>query len=140
VNELDPLLQGCPGDIGRLIADKAYDRGPLRDDLAEQGIDVVIPARSNWINPPPHDERAYKARHVVENSFADLKHFRGIATRYCKLKATFVALLQRCLWHLATKPRQRPRSPWLDTDSEAAPSEPKPPETTPQQGRLWPRE
>lgn len=142
MNELDPLLQGCPGDIGRLIADKAYDSGPLRDGLAERGTEAVIPARSNWINPPPHDKQAYKARHVVENSFADLKHFRGIATRYCKLKATFVALLQLCLWHLATKPRQRPRSPYLDTesDSEGTLPEPTPAKAKHRQGRLWQRE
>ena len=36
---------------------------------------------------------AYQARHLVENTFADLKQFRGIATRYCKLAATYLALV-----------------------------------------------
>ena len=32
---------------------------------------------------------AYKARHLAENAFADVKQFRGIATCYCKLALTF---------------------------------------------------
>lgn len=31
----------------------------------------------------------YKYRHLVENVFARLKHFRAIATRYDKLKRNF---------------------------------------------------
>ena len=36
---------------------------------------------------------AYQARHLVENTFADRKQFRGIATRYCKLATTYLALV-----------------------------------------------
>ena len=41
---------------------------------------------------------AYKARHLVENAFADLKQFRGIATRYCKLALTFGEMFALCYW------------------------------------------
>ncbi len=35
----------------------------------------------------------YKYRHLVENAFARLKHFRAIATRYDKLKINFESML-----------------------------------------------
>lgn len=35
----------------------------------------------------------YKYRHLVENTFARLKHFRAIPTRYIKLKRNFVSTL-----------------------------------------------
>ena len=43
------------------------------------------------------------SRHPVENLFADLKQFRGLATRYCKLVARFRAMICRAGWFLATK-------------------------------------
>lgn len=137
-NELEPLLQDSPGHISRLLADKAYDSGPLRDDLTERGIEPVIPARSNWIDPPPHDAETYKARHLVENAFADLKQYRGIANRYCKLAVMYVALAQLRCWQINTKRKQRPASPYL----KKAKSKPeaKPPNVRPRQCRLWQRE
>ncbi len=35
----------------------------------------------------------YKYRHLVENAFARLKHFRAIATRYDKLKGNCVSMV-----------------------------------------------
>ena len=36
-------------------------------------------------------DRPYKARHLIENFFAKLKQFRGIATRYDKTDISFAA-------------------------------------------------
>ena len=33
----------------------------------------------------------YKIRHLVENAFARLKHYRAIATRYDKLKRNYLS-------------------------------------------------
>ncbi len=45
----------------------------------------------------------YKYRHLVENAFARLKHFRAIATRYDKLKLQFERYAGSCLFNdLAT--------------------------------------
>ena len=41
------------------------------------------------IKDPDMEWHIYKARHVVENMFATLKHFRGLATRYDKLKSSY---------------------------------------------------
>ncbi|MCI8813012.1 MAG: transposase, partial [Oscillibacter sp.] len=45
-----------------------------------------------------YDEYLYKLRHLVENAFLLLKRWRGIAMRYAKNAASFVAAVQiRCI-------------------------------------------
>jgi transposase len=44
--------------------------------------------------PRPYERELYKARHLIENFFCKLKHFRGIARRYDKLSRNFLAALQ----------------------------------------------
>ena len=39
------------------------------------------------------DWHIYKARYVIENTFATLKHFRGIVTRFVKLKSNYASSL-----------------------------------------------
>jgi transposase len=39
------------------------------------------------------DWSLYKYRHLVENAFARLKHYRAIATRYEKLAKNYVSML-----------------------------------------------
>ena len=40
----------------------------------------------------------YKVRHLVENAFLHLKRWRGVATRYAKRCASFLAAVQiRCI-------------------------------------------
>lgn len=109
--ELVPLIDAAPQGIGSLLADKAYDSRAIRSRLEAGGSTPVIPPKSNAVNPPPCDMDAYKARHLVENMFADLKQFRGIATRYCKLASTFEEILSLVFWYLNTKKGHRRPSP-----------------------------
>lgn len=45
-----------------------------------------------------YDEDLYHHRHLVENAFLQLKRWRGIATRYAKNAASFLAAAQiRCI-------------------------------------------
>jgi transposase len=77
-----------------LIADKGYDSQVIRDKAQEFGMKPVIPKRSNSQKPnPDFDPDLYKLRHLVENLFARLKHFRSIATRFEKLSRNFRAML-----------------------------------------------
>jgi transposase len=53
------------------------------------------------VAPRQVDYFLYKARHLVENLFKDLKNFRRMATRYDKLDVaylSFVHLASVCLW------------------------------------------
>ena len=99
--------------VGKMVADKLYDSKSMRGLLANRGIDAVIPPQRNrWRNPPTADMDAYKARHLVENAFADIKHFRGIATRYCKLAETFTALVALVCFVVNTRATRRGPSPY----------------------------
>jgi len=75
----------------RLIADRAYDAGRLRDWLAERGCQAVIPPNPTRMHPHAYDRVAYKSRNLVECMFCRLKDFRRIATRYDKRADTFLA-------------------------------------------------
>ena len=57
-------------------------------------MNPVIPRKSNSKKPNPEfDSFLYKMRHLVENLFAKLKHYRSIATRFEKLARNFKALV-----------------------------------------------
>ena len=85
-----------------IIADKGYDSEKLRAQITAKGAKAVIPRRSNSKKGNEEmDWCLYKYRHLVENAFARLKHFRSIATRYDKLKRNYqsmVALACGFLW------------------------------------------
>ena len=69
-----------------VIADKGYDSDFLRGLIRKKSSIPVIPRKSNsTIGNGDMDWCLYKYRHLVENIFARLKHFRAIATRYDKL-------------------------------------------------------
>jgi transposase len=68
-----------------VIADRAYDSDPLRDDLAEQGYELIAPHRRSRRKPPTNDGRKlrrYRRRYIVERTFAWLHSFRRVVTRF----------------------------------------------------------
>jgi len=93
-----------------VIADRAYSSGVARRMLRGRGITAVIPQKSDEIaarqrrgsaggRPPSFDEIRYKQRNLVERSFALLKQWRGLATRYDKLAIVYRAaiVLSACI-------------------------------------------
>ncbi len=81
------------------LADKAYDTNELLDMLKEADIAAVIPPVKNRKEQRAYNHELYRARHVIENVFRALKRWRGIATRYAKLTASFIAAIHvRCLF------------------------------------------
>ena len=84
-----------------LLADKGYDTDAIVSQAHAAGMEVVIPPKSNRKIQRSYDQYLYKLRHLVENAFLHLKRWRGIATRYAKRSASFLAAVQfRCaiLW------------------------------------------
>ena len=85
-----------------MIADKGYDSEEVRNVVRAKSSTPVIPRKSNSkIGNDDIDWDLYKYRHLVENVFARLKHFRAVATRYDKLKrnyASMVALACGFMW------------------------------------------
>jgi transposase len=69
----------------RLIGDKAYDSDTLDAQLAERGIEVIAPHRSNRVKPATQDGRKlrrYKRRWKAERLNAWLQNYRRIVVRY----------------------------------------------------------
>ena len=85
-----------------LCADKGYDSETLREQIKKTDTKANIPRKSNTQSSNDHmDWYLYKIRHLVENAFCRLKQFRGIATRFDKLKRNFksaVALACIYIW------------------------------------------
>jgi len=81
-----------------LLADRGYDSNALIDQAKNQNMEPVIPSKKNRLVQRPYDEELYKLRHLVENAFLHLKRWRGIATRYAKNTASFLAAVHiRCI-------------------------------------------
>ena len=81
-----------PGFL-RSIQHLQYDSNAIRQFLAVQGIEAVIPPKANRTEAIHHDAQKYKLREKIERFFNKLKQFRRIATRYDKLSRTFLAFV-----------------------------------------------
>ena len=57
-------------------------------------MEALIPSKINRKQALPFDRYLYRYRHLVENRFLDFKRWRGIATRYAKRAASFVAAVE----------------------------------------------
>lgn len=88
--------------VAHMIDDKGYDSESLRIQIQEKGSVLIIPRKQNaTIGNDEMDWCLYKYRHLIENVFARLKHFRAVATRYDKLKRNYesvIALACAFIW------------------------------------------
>jgi transposase len=84
------------------IADKGDDSEEIREQIRQKSSIPIIPKKKNSkTGNVDMDWCLYKYRHLVENVFARLKHFRAIATRYDKLKrndASMLAMACSYIW------------------------------------------
>jgi transposase len=83
--------------IAQAAMDKAYDSNAIRAKLVAKGIEPVIPPKANRLEIIVYDKEQYKQRNKVERLFNKMKQFRRIATRYEKLKATFLGFVTLAL-------------------------------------------
>jgi hypothetical protein len=90
------LIEGIAAE--HLLADRGYDTNAIVEQAEKQGMKPVIPPKKNRLIQREYDKDLYKLRHLVENAFLHLKRWRGIATRYAKNTASFLAAVQiRCI-------------------------------------------
>ena len=61
-------------------------------ELGRKPIDGIGVANRRW--KPCFSRRLYRERNLIERFFSKLKHFRRVATRYDKLAANFLAMVQ----------------------------------------------
>lgn len=82
-----------------LIADKGYNTSVILAMAVEPNMEVVIPPKKKRPVQREYDKYLYKMRHLVENAFLRIKEWRGIATRYAKYTASYLAAVKiRCLF------------------------------------------
>ena len=85
-----------------VLADKAYSARAIREQLRKRRIRAVIPVPadqkghrlrrgSRGGRPPAFDREAYKQRNTIERCINRSKQWRGIATRYEKTAAIYLA-------------------------------------------------
>ena len=86
-----PLIEGIV--FGALLGDKAFDADWLRADLDDRGAAAVIPPKTNRKAAIAFDRDMYRWRHLIENTFAKLKEFRAVATRYNKTDTSYAATI-----------------------------------------------
>lgn len=92
--KIAPLLLERLPKSDFVIADKGYDSESLRQQIRNKNSIPMIPKRKNSkTGNDDMDWQLYKYRHLVENIFARLKHFKSIATRLDKLERNFKSML-----------------------------------------------
>ena len=87
-----PLLAGLPRAPGWVVADKGYAAHTFRDAIWDMGSTPAIPAKSNEA-PVACPAWIYNNRHHIENAWARLKEWRGVATRYEKTATSSLGVL-----------------------------------------------
>lgn len=93
VRMLDRTLGRVPA-IDEVVGDKGFDGDRLREECLARDVSPNIPLKAN--RDPDRwawDPEGYKERNRVERLFGKAKQFRRVATRYDKLKATYLGLL-----------------------------------------------
>jgi transposase len=84
-------------DVGKgtvLLADRGYDSDAIRQKLDEQGARANIRPLEHRIVKPKFSQKAYRRRNLVERFFNKLKHYRAIATRFCRHDTNYLASVQ----------------------------------------------
>ena len=93
----------CDVPFNALLGDKAFDADWLLEELEKRGATAVIPPKANRKDQRQYDAHMYKWRHLIENYFAKIKEFRGIATRYDKTDTSYAANWYLCATIIAAR-------------------------------------
>jgi transposase len=92
-----PDLVGPLGLTGDVVGDRGYFGQAVIAAIEASGATAHIPSQSNVRIVRSVDRKLYRERNLIERFFNRIKHFRGIATRYFKTAANYLAAL-----HLAS--------------------------------------
>jgi transposase len=97
---LEPLLERTIERVpvfDELVADKGFDGDAQREACVDRDVFPNIPNKKNRVDQWGFLPEGYRERNRVERLFGKLKQFRRVATRYEKLKETFLGLLHLAL-------------------------------------------
>lgn len=87
-------LLSCLKPGAMLLADRGYDADWIRELAMKKGAWANIPPNSNRNEPIWLSPYLYRARNRVERFFNKIKQCRRVATRYDKLAANYLTVVQ----------------------------------------------
>jgi transposase len=105
-SHLEPMLDATTArvpDIEEAVGDKGFDGEPQRQACRDRDIKPVIPYKANCTKPGRLNQKAYRERNKIERLNGKLKEFRRVATRYDKLKQTFLGIIHLALGFIRLK-------------------------------------
>ena len=88
--QTEALLDGIATE--HLLADRGYDTNGVLAAARAREMEAEIPPKRNRKVAREYDVALCPARHLVENGFGKLKEWRGVATRYAKNVASYLAI------------------------------------------------
>lgn len=94
IGQAEALLQLTPSGAGALLGDKGYDSDAFVEAIQKQGMQPVIPPRSNRVAPRHCDWFVYKERHLIECFFGKIKHYRRVFSRFEKLSRNYMGFIR----------------------------------------------
>lgn len=103
---LEPMLERTIRRVphfDELVGDKGFDGDGQRVSCIERDVFPNIPNRKNRTEPWAFLPEGYVERNRVERLFGKLKQFRRVATRYEKLKETFLGMIHLALGFIRVK-------------------------------------
>jgi transposase len=108
---LDRTLARVPV-VDEIVGDKGFDGDRLREACLDRDVNPNIPLKANrdpdkWA----WGGAGYRERNRVERLFGKAKQFRRVATRYEKLKATYLGLLHLTLGFIRLRKQRNVNTP-----------------------------
>ena len=95
-----------PEQPAKVAGDKGYSAGWIREWLRGHGITPVIAhQKKEKARGGRFDRKTCRRRNVIERCLNSLKWFRRVATRYEKLKVTYLGLLHLTLGFIRLRRR-----------------------------------
>ena len=88
--QAEALIDGI--DAEYLLAARGYDTDQVLAAAGDLVMAPVVPPKRSRKSPQEYDAALYQARHLVENCFGQSKEWRGVATRYAKKVAAYLAI------------------------------------------------
>ena len=76
-----------------LSADKGYASDPFLGAVTAEGVQAVIPPRSDCTRQREYAQLLHRERHLIEGFINKLKHYRHVFSRFGKLSQNFLGVL-----------------------------------------------
>ena len=99
-------------EVDEIVGDEGFDGDKLRCACLDREVNPNIPLKANrdpdrWAFDPD----SYEERNRVERLFGTAKQFRRVATRYEKLKVTYLGLLYLVLGFIRLRKQRNVNTP-----------------------------